>query len=128
MHKLNTKDIAIVYTKCLNLVKRKPPEFFTFKKMKCQGTCDWEVLEFDYRKELVRTAFHECIHYLYPEWSETMVLYAESRLVNKCTAFDVARFLKYFILKLYTAEHNRVFTTRPKKKKNKLKSGKKLQK
>jgi hypothetical protein len=130
MQKLNTKDISAIYGRCLNLVKRKPPEFFIFKKMKfCQGTCDWEgeVLEFDYRKELARTAFHECIHYLYPEWSETMVLYAESRVINKCTSFDVARFLKCFTAKLYKAELNRTLTEK-KKKKGKSKPGKKLQK
>jgi hypothetical protein len=108
MSKLNEKDTKCLYEKCLKLVKRKPPEFFVFKKMKCQGTCDGVVLEFDYRKELVRTAFHECVHYLHPEWSETMVLYAESRLVNLCTAFEVATFLKYFILKLYKSEYNRI--------------------
>jgi hypothetical protein len=56
-----------------------------------------------------------------------MVLYAESRVINKCTSFDVARFLKCFTAKLYKAELNRTLTEK-KKKKGKSKPGKKLQK
>jgi hypothetical protein len=126
MQKLTKKETADLYNRCLRLVKQEPPELFLFKKMRgTQGICDWYTLEFDYRKELARTAFHECIHYIYPDWSESKVLYAESRVINSMTSFDVARFLKYFILKVYKAELARYIL---KKKAKKSKSRKKLNK
>jgi hypothetical protein len=97
------KQIATIYSRCLNLVRRKPAEFVLFKKLRCYGICDYEndVLEIDHRKDMLRTAYHECVHYLYPDWSETQVLYAESRLINNTTILENARFLKHLSIKLY---------------------------
>jgi hypothetical protein len=120
MQKLTKKQTAVVYQQCFKLVKRKPPEFFTFKKMRrSQGICDYEndILEFDPRREFVRTAFHECVHYIYPDWSETKVLYVESRIINVCTSFEIARFLKEFTSKLYKAELIRNSLKKSKKRK-----------
>jgi len=119
MKKLTKEQLADIHNKCLNLVKRKPPEFFLFKKMRCyQGTCDYnsETLEFDHRKEFIRTAYHECVHYLYPDWSETQVLYTESRLINSLSVLDITKFLKYLAIKLYKGELIKNFV---KNKKNK---------
>jgi hypothetical protein len=103
MHKLNKKHILKIYNECLRLIKRKPPGFVIFKKLRYCGWCKEEedILEVDFRKVLLRTAYHECIHYLYPDWSETMVLYAESRLINNCSILHNARFLKYLSDKVY---------------------------
>jgi hypothetical protein len=100
---LKKKEIAGIYLRCLNLVRRKPPEFVLFKKLRCYGICDYEkdVLEIDHRKDMLRTAYHECVHYLFPEWSETQVLYTESRLINNTTILENARFLKHLSIKLY---------------------------
>jgi hypothetical protein len=105
MRKLNKKHITEVYKKCLNLIRRKPPGFVVFKKLRYYGWCkaDEDILEVDHRKDMLRTAYHECIHYLYPDWSETMVLYAESRVVNNCTILDNVRFLKHLSDKVYKA-------------------------
>jgi hypothetical protein len=119
MEKFSKKDLLLIYKKCLNLVKRKPPEFFLFKKMRCyQGSCDYtsETLEFDHRKEFIRTAYHECVHYLYPDWSETKVLYVESRLINSISILDTANFLKYISLKLYKSELQKTISKKRKKK------------
>jgi hypothetical protein len=80
--------------------------------------CDYEndVLEIDHRRDILRTAYHECVHYLYPDWSETQVLYAESRLINSLSILDITKFLKYLAIKLYKGELIKKFT---KKKKNK---------
>ena len=126
MEKLSTQDITSIYNQCLRLVKRKPPEFFIFRKMRsCHGICDYEmeILEFDHRKDLVRTAYHECVHYLYPAWSETKVLYTESRLINCVSLLDTTRFLKYLSTKLYKAELQKSLVEKRKKKykKNKIK-------
>jgi hypothetical protein len=82
-----------------------------------------EILEFDHRKDLVRTAYHECVHYLYPAWSETKVLYTESRLINCVSLLDTTRFLKYLSTKLYKAELQKSLVEKRKKKykKNKIK-------
>jgi hypothetical protein len=129
MLKLSEEDTINLYKRCLKLVKQEEPEFFIFKKMRgTQGICDWETLEFDYRKELVRTAFHECIHYIQPDWNESMVLYAESRVINVVTPFDVARFLKYLINKIYKAELSRNLYIKSKKRAKKSNPRKKLKK
>lgn len=103
MKKLSQEDIASVYNRCLSLVRRKPCEFLIFKKLRCCGYCDYDkdVLEIDYRKDMLSTAYHECIHYIFPEWSETRVRYAESRVVNQVSLLDNARFLKHISMKMY---------------------------
>lgn len=119
MKKISKEKLLAIYKQCLNLVRRKPPEFFLFKKMRCyQGSCDYnsETLEFDHRKEFIRTAYHECVHYLYPDWSETKVLYIESRLINSISILDTANFLKYISIKLYKSELQKQLQKKRKKK------------
>lgn len=103
MHKLTKKDVNEIYRRCLTLIRRKRPEFVVFKKLNIYGWCkyDEDVLVIDHRKDLLRTAYHECIHYLYPDWSETMVLYAESRVVNQCSVFENAKYLMHLSAKIY---------------------------
>jgi hypothetical protein len=105
MEKLSKIKIQNIYKKCLNLVKKKPAEFFNFKKMRgSEGLCNWTDIEIDYRRELLSTAYHECVHYLYPNYSESMVRYIEKRLVNVCSELDMAYFLKLLSSKLYKSE------------------------
>jgi hypothetical protein len=105
MKKLTKKQIEEIHEKCVKLVKRKPAEFFKLKKMnKFEGSCNWTDLEIDYRRELLSTAYHECVHYLFPDYSESMVKYIESRIVNVCDALDLAYFLKILSNKLYKSE------------------------
>jgi hypothetical protein len=103
MSKITKKFAAHIYKQCLNLIRRKPPEFLVFKKLGIYGWClyDEDVLLIDHRKDLLRTAYHECIHYLYPEWSETQVLYAESRVINVASILDNTRFLMHLSAKGY---------------------------
>lgn len=104
MGSLNKKHITEIYKKCLSLLRRKPPGFIIFKKLQCYGWCKWDedILEVDHRKDLLRTAYHECIHYLYPDWSETQVIYAESRLINQCSVLENIKFLKILTEKVYS--------------------------
>jgi hypothetical protein len=105
MKSLTKKQIEEIHEKCVKLVKRKPAEFFNLRKMnKFEGSCNWTDLEIDYRRELLSTAYHECVHYLFPDYSETMVKYIESRIVNVCDALDLAYFLKILSSKLYKSE------------------------
>jgi hypothetical protein len=81
------------------------------------GYCNWTDLEFNPGGELLSTAYHECIHYLEPNWSETQVLYAESRIRNVMSYLEHARYLKYVSVKLYKSELlKHVFKTRKRKK------------
>jgi hypothetical protein len=110
MKTLTKKQIYEIHEKCVNLVKRKPAEFFSFRKMRASvGLCNWTDIELDYRRDLLSTAYHECVHYLFPDYSESMVKYTESRIVNVCDSLDLAYFLKILSNKLYKSElHKRL--------------------
>jgi hypothetical protein len=126
MKKLGKIRIKKLYKRCLNLARRKPPEFFSFKKMRgAHGYCNWTDLEFNPSGELLATAYHECIHYLEPEWSETQVMYAESRVINVLTFLEHALFLKHVSAKLYKSELQKHIVNRPKRKKKISKTTKK---
>jgi len=126
MEKLGRPKIKRLYSKCLNLVKRKPAEFFLLKKMRgVHGYCNWTDIEINPSGELLATAYHECIHYIHPEWCETQVLYAEKRMINLMTYLDHARFLKDISLKLYKSELIRHIASRPRKRKTSTKKIKK---
>jgi hypothetical protein len=123
MKKLTKRHLTQIHNRCLNLIRRKPSTFFIFRKLSgYYGVCDYEkdVVELDHRRDVVRTAYHECVHYLYPDWSETQVLYAESRLINTLSVLDVARFLKYLAIKLYKSELQKIYLKKRKKKKKKI--------
>lgn len=110
MIKLTKKDVSIVYRRCLNLVKRKPPEFFSLKRMRgTHGLCNWTDLVFNPSGELLATAYHECIHYLFPDWCETQVLYAEKRVINGVSQLENAAFLKHISSKIYKSEIQKNF-------------------
>jgi hypothetical protein len=126
MEKLGKVKTKKLYTRCLNLARRKPAEFFLFKKMRgAHGYCNWTDLEFNPSGELLATAYHECIHFLEPDWCETQVRYAESRVINVSTLLDHALFLKYVAAKLYKSELQRHIQKKPKRKKKKLLTTKK---
>lgn len=117
MKKLTNTQISKIHEKCLNLVKSKPAEFFQLRKMKASvGICNWTDIELDYRRDLISTAYHECVHYLYPEYSETMVRYVESRLINCCNSLDISYFFKTLANKLYKSELTKHIVTKKRKK------------
>ncbi len=120
MKNLTKTQIKRIHEKCLNLLRSKPPTFFIFRKLKgYYGVCDYEkdVLEIDPRRDIVGTTYHECIHYIYPEWSETQVLYTESRIINTMSILELINFLKTLSTKLYQSE---IQKTKMKKEKKKL--------
>lgn len=117
MKKLTKEQVVQIHQKCLNLVKRKPVEFFQLRKMKASvGLCNWTDIELDYRRDLLSTAYHECVHYLYPSYSESTVRYIESRLINCCTSLDISYFLKILSNKLYKSELTKYVVTKKRKK------------
>lgn len=123
MKRLTKKQLIQIHKKCINLIRRKPPTFFIFRKLGgYYGQCDYEkdVLEIDHRKDVIRTAYHECVHYLYPDWSETQVLYAESRLINTLSVLEITFFLKHLALKIYKGELQKLILEKTKKKKKRI--------
>lgn len=125
MEKINKKELSFLHNRCLSLIKRKPPEFLVFKKLGIFGWClyDEDTLLVDHRKSPIRTAYHECLHYLYPDWSETKVLRVESKMINKLSMLEIAQFMKYLSLKLYKHELSKNLV-----KKRKLAKRKKIKK
>jgi hypothetical protein len=104
--KITNKKLDELYKECLKLVKNKKSNFFVLRKMRGSvGLCyENDRLEFDYRKDIIPTAFHECFHQLYPEWSETKVKYVESRIINYLPPVKIAEFLLFFSKKIYLSE------------------------
>ena len=103
--KLNKGEVKKLYEEALSLVKSKPPEFFNLRKMRdTVGLCYWSDIELDYRRDIIPTAFHELFHYMRPDWSESNIKYAESRVINTCTPLEVATFFKYLADKLFECE------------------------
>jgi hypothetical protein len=118
MIKLSKKRVLALYDRCLSVVKRKPPEFFSLRRMRgFDGSCNWTDIELGYNSNLLGTAYHELVHLLYPDWCETQVLYAESRLVNTCSPFQNAKFLKYLFIKIHKAEQQKDSLKKAKKRK-----------
>jgi hypothetical protein len=118
MKKLTKRQLTQIHNRCLNLIRRKPPTFFIFKKMRgFDGSCNWTDIEIDPRTNLISTAYHECVHYLYPDWCETQVLYTESRLMNTLSVLDITKFLKYLAIKIYQGELKKLAKRKKKKKK-----------
>lgn len=94
-----------IYKECIDLVKSRRKIDFCLKKLKgSAGICHDDLIEFDYRRDIVPTMFHECIHFLYPEWSETKVLIAEKRLINHLTTLQISYFLKEISNKIFKSE------------------------
>ena len=101
-NKLTKKESLELFERVVDVIKKQKGGFFTFKKLKgVHGYCEWEDgIILDYRKDLIPTIIHECIHLLEPEWTEAKVLYTESRIVNCISEDDVVRLLLHFVKKL----------------------------
>lgn len=97
--KLTEKECLKIFNRITRLIKKSHLNFFRFRKLKgAMGYCEWENgIVLDYRRELVPTLIHECIHYLEPEWSESRVLYAEKRVVNFINNKQLLKLLKLFL-------------------------------
>ena len=101
IQKIDNNECFILFNKILNCIKKQERGFFVLKKLKkVQGWCEWDSIIIDYRKELIPTLIHECIHLLEPSWSEAQVAYAEKRIINTITIDDVIQLLMFFVKKI----------------------------
>lgn len=100
--KLSKTDSLELFERVLELVRKSKKGFFILRKLRgVHGYCAWDDgIELDYRKDLVPTLVHECIHFLEEDWSETQVRYAETKVMNAITEEDVIVLLKIFSKKV----------------------------
>lgn len=123
--KLSDEEVLELYQKILTFTKRKPAAFFNLRKMhNTVGLCYWTDIELDYRRDIIPTAMHEILHCLYPDWSESKIKYAESRIINSCTSLEIAEFFKCLANKIYKCEVDKLMSEEVQE--NKEKESKKL--
>jgi hypothetical protein len=98
----------------ISFVKTKPPEFFQFKKIRglTTGIYKQDHIELDYRKDLIQTIIHECIHAIHPELSETKVIQTEHKIMKVITNSDVAELLFLVAKKIKHTELHQSFLKR----------------
>jgi hypothetical protein len=79
----------------ITFLRSKPPEFFQFKRIygHTTGFFKGDHIELDFRKDLIQSVVHECVHALHPELSETKVLAMERAIIKIITNIEVAEIL-----------------------------------
>lgn len=88
------------FTKRLYRLLRHKPEIFKIRKLRgARGWCfdDIDLIELDYRDEMISTLVHETLHYIHPDWSETKVLEGERWIMNNLSPVQVKNILKRFV-------------------------------
>jgi beta-galactosidase GanA len=53
-------------------------------------------VKLDFRRDIISTLIHEFLHHIHPEWSESDILRAESRLINSLSERQVRNIIKRF--------------------------------
>jgi predicted metal-dependent hydrolase len=102
IQKLSKEETLELFLRIIACIKKQKRGYFILKKLKgVHGWCEWDDgIILDYRKDLVPTVIHECIHLLEPNWSEAQVIYSEKRVINTITEDDVIMLLMIFVKKL----------------------------
>lgn len=102
LQKLSKEQTLILFERIVLCIKNQKKGYFVLKKLKgVHGWCEWEDGVFlDYRKDLIPTIIHECIHLLEPDWSEYQVAYSEKRVINTISEDNVIKLLMFFVKKL----------------------------
>lgn len=93
---LDRKRLRYIFRRILKRIGEKPKGFFKFRKMR--GTCGlwWhgDMIEIDYRKQLVPTIVHEVLHDLYQTNPEKWVYQVESKISQILQPRDIYKLLK----------------------------------
>ena len=102
IRKLSKEQTLELFQRIIICIKSQKKGFFTLKKLKgVHGWCEWEDgIILDYRKDLIPTIIHECIHLLEPTWCESQVIYSEKRVINTIIDDDIILLLMIFVKKL----------------------------
>jgi len=51
-------------------------------------------IEIDYRKNIIATLIHECLHHWYQNWSETKICAEENRIMNTLSPRQIKNIIK----------------------------------
>jgi hypothetical protein len=99
---LSVEKALEFFERIIVCIKKQKKGYFYFKKLRgVHGYCEWDDgIVIDYRKDIVPTIIHECVHLLEPDWSEAQVCYTEKRIVNEITEEDVKLLLLLFLKKV----------------------------
>jgi hypothetical protein len=100
--------------KIIKFLKSKPSSFFQFKKIhgRTTGFFKGDHIELDFRKDLVQSTIHECLHAINPDWSETKVIKLEKAIVKEITNIQVATILQILARKIKHTEINQSYLKR----------------
>lgn len=100
--KITDEESRNLFQEVINCIKKQKKGFFSLEKLKgVHGYCEWEEgIRLDYRKDLIPTIIHECLHFLYPDWTESQVSYSEKRIINTIDPDEVIKLLMFFVKKL----------------------------
>jgi hypothetical protein len=98
----------------ISFLKLKPPQFFQFKRIygRTTGFYKGDHIELDFRKDLVQSVIHECVHALHPELSETKVLAMERAIIKVITNIEVAEILAILAKKIKHTETHQSYLKR----------------
>ena len=96
------------------LLKEKPPHFFQFKRLygRTTGFFKGDHIELDFRKDLVQSIIHECIHVIDAKLSETKVIALEKQLMKVITNLQVAEILSIIAKKIKHTETHQSYLKR----------------
>jgi hypothetical protein len=99
---LNSNKLRYIFNKILNRIKEKNVGFFKFKKMRrIRGLWNCgDIIEIDYRHEIVPTIIHEILHDIYENASETWVSTVESKITQTLTSEDIVNILRLTLDKI----------------------------
>jgi hypothetical protein len=68
--------------------------FLCVAKDEFAGETDHETIWLDLRREILTTFIHECLHIIYPDWSEEKVAATEQHLTKCLTSKQAKNLLK----------------------------------
>jgi hypothetical protein len=93
---LDRRKLRYIFRRVLKRIQDKPNGFFKFRKMRgIRGLwCGGDMIELDYRREIVPTLIHEVLHDLYESNSEKWVYQVESKISQILKPKDVYKLLK----------------------------------
>lgn len=98
----------------IEFLRSKPPHFFQFKRIhgRTTGIFKGDHIELDYRKDLIQTILHECLHAIRPDLSETKVIATEKQLMRVITNIEVATVLSIISKKILSTEKHQSYLQR----------------
>lgn len=87
-------------TRKIYAILRNYPGEIILKRMRGRwGLYEYKThtMSLDYRRAMIPTLIHECLHHWHPEWSETKVEEEESKIVNSLSPRQILNIMRAFL-------------------------------